>query len=214
MPFRLHPPRHGYKSNQAQHKERGQPRVQRRGDKRPHNKDDLMVVRKEKRKRKYFGTRRWGVGNIKNARGAGSRGGTGLAGSGLGTGSKHKFTYITAHAPELIRKVGFTPWNQTEAQGDIAQGGREACSQGARRRDDRAQGPQGAEQRNPFRKGNDKGSRILEGCPGEDKGLWRRGDSGEERSRSSTLAAEGKARRKSSSLYKPVNPRQQDGRVP
>ncbi len=76
-----------------------------------------MVVRKEKRKRKYFGTRRWGVGNIKNARGAGSRGGTGLAGRGLGTGSKHKFTYITAHAPELIRKVGFTPWNQQKLKG-------------------------------------------------------------------------------------------------
>ncbi len=73
-----------------------------------------MVVRREKRKRKYLGTRRWGVGNIKNARGAGSRGGTGLAGRGLGTGSKHKFTYITAYAPELIRKVGFTPWNKTK----------------------------------------------------------------------------------------------------
>ena len=73
-----------------------------------------MVVRKEKRKRKYFGTRRWGVGNIKNARGAGGRGGTGLAGRGLGSGSKHKFTYITAYQPELIRKVGFTPWNKTK----------------------------------------------------------------------------------------------------
>ncbi len=75
-----------------------------------------MVVRKEKRNRKYFGTRRWGVGNIKNARGAGSRGGTGLAGRGLGTGSKHKFTYITAYAPELIRKVGFTKWDQKKME--------------------------------------------------------------------------------------------------
>jgi large subunit ribosomal protein L15 len=75
-----------------------------------------MVVRKEKRNRKYLGTRRWGVGNIKNARGAGSRGGTGLAGRGLGTGSKHKFTYITAYAPELIRKVGFTPWNKVKME--------------------------------------------------------------------------------------------------
>jgi large subunit ribosomal protein L15 len=73
-----------------------------------------MVVRQEKRKRKYFGTRRWGVGNIKNARGAGGRGGTGLAGRGLGSGSKHKFTYTTAYTPELIRKVGFTPWNKTK----------------------------------------------------------------------------------------------------
>ncbi len=70
-----------------------------------------MVVRHDKRKRKYFGTRRWGVGNIKNARGKGGKGGKGNAGRGLGTGSKHKFTYITAYAPELIRKVGFVPWN-------------------------------------------------------------------------------------------------------
>jgi large subunit ribosomal protein L15 len=73
-----------------------------------------MVVRKEKRKRKYYGTRRWGVGNIKNARGHGSKGGAGMAGSGLGTGSKHKFTYITAKHPELIKKVGFTPWNKNK----------------------------------------------------------------------------------------------------
>jgi len=65
-----------------------------------------MVVRKEKRKRKYFGTRRWGMGNIKNARGAGDKGGHGMAGS-----RKHKFTYMTAKTPELIRKRGFTPWN-------------------------------------------------------------------------------------------------------
>jgi large subunit ribosomal protein L15 len=73
-----------------------------------------MVVRKEQRKRKYLGTRRWGVGNIKNARGHGSKGGAGRAGSGLGTGSKHKFTYMTAYHPELIRKVGFTPWNKNK----------------------------------------------------------------------------------------------------
>lgn len=65
-----------------------------------------MVVRHEKRKRKYFGTRRWGVGNIKNARGKGGKGGSGKA------GRKHKFTYITAKTPELIKTVGFVPWNQ------------------------------------------------------------------------------------------------------
>lgn len=65
-----------------------------------------MVVRKGKRNRKYFGTRRWGVGNIKNARGKGSRGGVGRAGA-----RKHKFTHMTAYAPEEIRKVGFTNWN-------------------------------------------------------------------------------------------------------
>ncbi|MDE1866042.1 MAG: uL15 family ribosomal protein [Candidatus Micrarchaeota archaeon] len=69
-----------------------------------------MVVRREKRNRKYYGSRRWGVGNIKNARG--KQGSRGLAGRGLGTGSKHNFTYVTAYEPELIRKVGFTPWNQ------------------------------------------------------------------------------------------------------
>lgn len=74
-----------------------------------------MVVRREKRKRKYFGTRRWGVGNIKNARG--KQGSRGLAGRGLGTGSKHNFTYVTAYAPELIKKVGFTPWDQRKLKG-------------------------------------------------------------------------------------------------
>jgi large subunit ribosomal protein L15 len=66
-----------------------------------------MVVRKEKTNRKYLGTRRWGVGNIKNARGKGDRGGVGNAGS-----RKHKFTYMTAKTPELIRTVGFKPWKR------------------------------------------------------------------------------------------------------
>ena len=73
-----------------------------------------MVVRKEKRNRKYHGTRSWGVGNIKNARGHGSKGGTGKSGRGLGTGSKHKWTHTTAYTPELIRKVGFSPWRRKE----------------------------------------------------------------------------------------------------
>jgi large subunit ribosomal protein L15 len=68
-----------------------------------------MVIRNEKKNRKYFGTRRWGVGNIKNARGKGCRGGVGNAGS-----RKHKFTYMTAKTPELIRHVGFTPWDKTK----------------------------------------------------------------------------------------------------
>ncbi|MGC8479007.1 MAG: uL15 family ribosomal protein [Candidatus Micrarchaeia archaeon] len=63
-----------------------------------------MVVRKEKRSRKYLGSRRWGVGNIKNARGAGDRGGVGQG------RRKHRFTYFTAKAPELIGKKGFTPF--------------------------------------------------------------------------------------------------------
>lgn len=71
-----------------------------------------MVVRNQKRKLKYYGTRRWGVGNIKNARGKGGRGGTGRAGM-----RKHKFTYLTAKHPELIRRVGFRPWNQRKLSG-------------------------------------------------------------------------------------------------
>jgi large subunit ribosomal protein L15 len=64
-----------------------------------------MVVRKEKTNRKYLGTRRWGHGNIKNARGKGDRGGVGNAGR-----RKHKWTYMTAKTPELIKTVGFAPW--------------------------------------------------------------------------------------------------------
>src|SRR5580693_2599557 len=66
-----------------------------------------MVLRREKKNRKYLGTRRWGVGNIKNARGAGDRGGVGE----IGRLRKHDWTYITAKAPELIRKKGFTSRN-------------------------------------------------------------------------------------------------------
>jgi large subunit ribosomal protein L15 len=64
-----------------------------------------MVVRKKKHNRKYLGTRRWGVGNIKNARGKGSRGGVGMGGS-----RKHKFTFLTAKAPWLIKQHGFSNW--------------------------------------------------------------------------------------------------------
>jgi large subunit ribosomal protein L15 len=64
-----------------------------------------MVIRKEKTNRKYLGTRRWGKGNIKNARGKGDRGGVGKG------GRKHKWTYITAKTPELIRTVGFKQWH-------------------------------------------------------------------------------------------------------
>ncbi len=63
-----------------------------------------MVVRKEKRNRKYHGTRSWGVGNIKNARGAGDRGGVGVG------RRKHRFTYFTAKAPWMIGRKGFTKW--------------------------------------------------------------------------------------------------------
>lgn len=66
-----------------------------------------MVIRQEKKNRKYHGTRRWGVGNIKNARGAGDRGGSGS----INRLRKHDFTYITAKRPDLLRKKGFVSWN-------------------------------------------------------------------------------------------------------
>jgi large subunit ribosomal protein L15 len=68
-----------------------------------------MVVRRGKKNRKYFGTRRWGVGNIKNARGKGCRGGVGNAGR-----RKSKWTRMTAKTPEIIKKIGFTPWDRTK----------------------------------------------------------------------------------------------------
>ncbi|MCL5089838.1 MAG: uL15 family ribosomal protein [Candidatus Marsarchaeota archaeon] len=70
-----------------------------------------MVIRNEKRKRKYLGTRRWGAGNIKNRRGAGDRGGVGNAGA-----RKHKFTKMTAKEPEKIRSRGFAKWNQKKSK--------------------------------------------------------------------------------------------------
>lgn len=68
-----------------------------------------MVVRKQQRDRKYFGTRRWGVGNIKNARGKGSRGGVGNANA-----RKNKFTRMVVETPWLIKKKGFTKWRQNK----------------------------------------------------------------------------------------------------
>ncbi|MGC8662230.1 MAG: uL15m family ribosomal protein [Candidatus Micrarchaeia archaeon] len=65
-----------------------------------------MVIRHEKRNRKYHGTRSWGAGNIKNNRGAGDRGGVGKG------GKKHKFTYIVKFEKETIHKKGFVPWNR------------------------------------------------------------------------------------------------------
>lgn len=62
-----------------------------------------MVVRIVKRARKYLGTRRWGVGNIKNARGSGSRGGVGRG------GRKSHWTYTVKYDKERIHTAGFTP---------------------------------------------------------------------------------------------------------
>lgn len=64
-----------------------------------------MVLRIKKR-RKYFGDRSWGAGNIKNARGAGDRGGVGRG------GRRHKWTYTVVYEKETIGKKGFAPWRR------------------------------------------------------------------------------------------------------
>lgn len=64
-----------------------------------------MVLRIKKR-RKYFGGRRWGAGNIKNARGAGDRGGVGRG------GRKHKMTYLLVYERESLVHKGFAPWRR------------------------------------------------------------------------------------------------------
>jgi len=69
-----------------------------------------MVLRYEKKSRKYLGARRWGAGNIKNRRGAGSRGGVGKG------GRKHNFTHMVVYEPERLRKKGFSIWNAKKLQ--------------------------------------------------------------------------------------------------
>lgn len=64
-----------------------------------------MVLRIKKR-RKYLGNRRWGAGNIKNARGAGDRGGVGKG------GRKHKMTYLLVYEKESLVHKGFAPWGR------------------------------------------------------------------------------------------------------
>ena len=60
-----------------------------------------MVVRNERKGRKYLGNRRWGAGNIKNRRGGGDRGGVGAA------GRKNKFTHLIVYGKGNIKKKGF-----------------------------------------------------------------------------------------------------------
>ena len=54
----------------------------------------IIVVVRVKKNRKYFGSRSWGAGNIKNARGAGDRGGVGRG------GRKHKMSYYWVYDRE------------------------------------------------------------------------------------------------------------------
>lgn len=60
------------------------------------------MPRKEKRSRKYLGSRTWGGGNVKNRRGKGSRGGVGWAGR-----TKHRYTLVTAIGKEYFQEKGF-----------------------------------------------------------------------------------------------------------
>ncbi|MGI0141587.1 MAG: uL15m family ribosomal protein [Candidatus Micrarchaeales archaeon] len=72
-----------------------------------------MVIRIKNTSRKHLGARRWGKGNIKNARGSGDRGGTGKS------GAKHKWTYIVKYAPERIGKKGFFNKNGADVLEEI-----------------------------------------------------------------------------------------------
>jgi len=62
-----------------------------------------MVVRKEKKHKKFRGRRTY-HGSHKKARGGGSRGGRGKAGL-----HKHKWSYVVKYEPEHFGKKGFTP---------------------------------------------------------------------------------------------------------
>jgi large subunit ribosomal protein L15 len=66
-----------------------------------------MVLR-IKKSRKHFGDRSWGKGNIKNARGAGDRGGVGRG------GRKHKMTYLVKYDKESLVHKGFAPWRKKQ----------------------------------------------------------------------------------------------------
>ena len=58
-----------------------------------------MVIRRDKKLKKYLGTRSRGAGNTKNRRGAGCKGGKGRAGS-----KKHKFQkYVKLFGTEKIK---------------------------------------------------------------------------------------------------------------
>jgi large subunit ribosomal protein L15 len=66
------------------------------------------MVMRIKKSRKYFGSRSWGAGNIKNRRGAGDRGGVGKG------GRKHKMTYLVVYEKESLTHKGFAPWRRKE----------------------------------------------------------------------------------------------------
>ena len=61
-----------------------------------------MTVRREKKFRKFRGHRTYGTGSHKKARGAGNRGGRGMAGY-----HKHKWSYVIRYDPDHFGKFGF-----------------------------------------------------------------------------------------------------------
>ena len=63
-----------------------------------------MVVRRERKRRKFRGHRTYGYGKHKRARGAGTRGGRGKAGM-----HKQKWTYTVKYEPGHFGKKGFKP---------------------------------------------------------------------------------------------------------
>ena len=69
-----------------------------------------MVVRKEKKHKKFRGRRTY-HGSHKKARGGGSRGGRGKAGL-----HKHKWSYVVKYEPEHFGKKGFTPLRKKEVK--------------------------------------------------------------------------------------------------
>lgn len=67
------------------------------------------MTRKEKKTKKYRGSRSHGGGNAKNRRGSGNRGGFGNAGL-----NKHKKTWTFKYAKDYFGKRGFTNPNKQE----------------------------------------------------------------------------------------------------
>ncbi len=62
----------------------------------------MVTRRKSTKKSKWLGHRSFGVGNCKNRRGSGNRGGFGNAGM-----CKHKGTWVTRYEPDYFGKHGF-----------------------------------------------------------------------------------------------------------
>ncbi|AAM01244.1 Ribosomal protein L15 [Methanopyrus kandleri AV19] len=62
----------------------------------------MVVRRKKKSPKKYRGSRTHGGGSHKNRRGAGNRGGRGMAGS-----HKHKWFHVIKYMPDHFGKRGF-----------------------------------------------------------------------------------------------------------